>query len=73
MEGLAGLGGRIAFGLAGDRFGARRTLLAGLLMQAFFAALYYFASSLSVFYAVAVLFGFTYGGVMPLYLSLIHI
>jgi MFS family permease len=67
VEGLAGLGGRIAFGLAGDRFGARRTLIAGLLMQAFFAASYYFASSLSAFYSVAVLFGFTYGGVMPLY------
>jgi MFS family permease len=67
VEGLAGLGGRIAFGLAGDRFGARRTLIAGLLMQAFFAASYYFATSLDVFYAVAVLFGFTYGGVMPLY------
>jgi MFS family permease len=67
VEGLAGLGGRIAFGLAGDRFGARRTLITGLLMQAFFAASYYFASSLSSFYAVAVVFGFTYGGVMPLY------
>jgi MFS family permease len=67
VEGLAGLGGRIAFGLAGDRFGARRTLIAGLLMQAFFAASYYFASSLDVFYSVAVVFGFTYGGVMPLY------
>jgi MFS family permease len=67
VEGLAGLGGRVAFGLAGDRFGARRTLIAGLLMQAFFAASYYFASSLNVFYAVAVVFGFTYGGVMPLY------
>jgi MFS family permease len=67
IEGLAGLGGRIAFGLAGDRFGARRTLIVGLLMQAFFAASYYFADSLSVFYTVAVLFGFTYGGVMPLY------
>jgi MFS family permease len=67
VEGLAGLGGRIAFGLAGDRFGARSTLIVGLLMQAFFAAAYYFASSLDVFYAVAVLFGFTYGGVMPLY------
>jgi MFS family permease len=67
VEGLAGLGGRIAFGLAGDRFGARRTLIVGLLMQAFFAASYYFANSLSVFYAVAVVFGFTYGGVMPLY------
>jgi MFS family permease len=67
VEGLAGLGGRIAFGLAGDRYGARRTLITGLLMQAFFAASYYFASSLDTFYAVAVLFGFTYGGVMPLY------
>jgi MFS family permease len=67
VEGLAGLGGRIAFGLAGDQFGARRTLIVGLLMQAFFAASYYFASSLSMFYAVAVAFGFTYGGVMPLY------
>jgi MFS family permease len=67
VEGLAGLGGRIAFGLAGDRFGARRTLITGLLMQAFFAASYYFAGSLDTFYAVAVLFGFTYGGVMPLY------
>ncbi len=67
VEGLAGLGGRIAFGLAGDHFGARRTLIIGLLMQAFFAAAYYFADSLNVFYAVAVLFGFTYGGVMPLY------
>ena len=67
VEGLAGLGGRIAFGLAGDRFGARRTLITGLLMQAIFAAFYYFASSLSDFYSVAVLFGFTYGGVMPLY------
>jgi MFS family permease len=67
MEGLAGLGGRIAFGLAGDRFGARRTLIAGLLLQAFFAACYYFAGSLNSFYVVAALFGFTYGGVMPLY------
>jgi MFS family permease len=67
VEGLAGLGGRIAFGLAGDHFGARRTLIVGLLMQSFFAAAYYLADSLNVFYAVAVLFGFTYGGVMPLY------
>jgi MFS family permease len=67
VEGLAGLGGRVAFGLAGDQFGARRTLIVGLLMQAFFAASYYFATSLTAFYAVAVVFGFTYGGVMPLY------
>jgi MFS family permease len=67
VEGLAGLVGRIAFGIAGDGFGARRTLVTGLLMQAFFAASYFFARSLDTFYVVAVLFGFTYGGVMPLY------
>src|ERR1700734_1547210 len=50
VEGLAGLGGRIAFGLAGDRLGAKLSLITGLLMQAFFAASYYFASSLSAFY-----------------------
>ena len=29
VEGLAGMGGRIAFGLLGDRFGAKRVLVAG--------------------------------------------
>ena len=67
VEGLAGLGGRIAFGLLGDRFGARRVLVAGLALQAVGALSYYFVSELGAFYAVAVLFGFTYGGVMPLY------
>jgi MFS family permease len=67
LEGLAGLGGRLAFGIAGDRFGAKRVLVAGLLIQAFGALAYYFAHSLTEFYAVAALFGFTYAGVMPLY------
>ena len=34
VEGLAGLGGRILFGLLGDRFGARRVIVAGLMVQA---------------------------------------
>jgi MFS family permease len=67
VEGLAGLGGRIAFGLLGDRFGARRVLAAGLLVQAFAAAAFIFARELGGFYAVAALFGFVYAGVMPLY------
>ena len=67
VEGLAGLGGRIAFGLAGDRFGAKRVLVCGLLVQAFGALAYVFARDLAGFYAVAALFGFTYAGVMPLY------
>jgi MFS family permease len=67
MEGLAGLGGRVGFGVLGDRFGAKRVLVTGLLLQASFALAYYFTSSLSEFYVVAALFGFTYAGVMPLY------
>ncbi|WP_175718022.1 MFS transporter [Burkholderia anthina] len=67
VEGLAGLGGRIAFGLLGDRLGAKRMLVAGLLAQALGALGYYFVRTLDGFYAVAMLFGFIYAGVMPLY------
>jgi MFS family permease len=67
LEGLAGLGGRVAFGLLGDRFGAKRVLVLGLLVQAFGALAYVFVRELAGFYAVAALFGFIYAGVMPLY------
>ncbi|HXC41030.1 MAG TPA: MFS transporter [Burkholderiales bacterium] len=66
-EGLAGLGGRLVFGLAGDRFGAKRALVAGLLIQAFAAGAYLFTAKLGEFYAAAAVFGMAYGGVMPLY------
>ena len=67
VEGLAGLGGRVAFGLLGDRFGAKRTLVSGLLLQALGATGYYFVNGLAGFYAAAAAFGFIYAGVMPLY------
>lgn len=67
VEGLAGMGGRIVFGLLGDKFGAKQVLAAGLLFQAFGALAYVFVSQLAAFYAVAALFGFIYAGVMPLY------
>ena len=67
VEGLAGLGGRVAFGFLGDRFGAKRVLVSGLLLQAFGALAYFFVREISAFYAVAALFGFVYAGVMPLY------
>ncbi|HEV7308479.1 MFS transporter [Ensifer sp.] len=67
VEGLAGMGGRVVFGLLGDRFGAKRILVIGLLAQAFGALAYVFAQGLGSFYAVAALFGFIYAGVMPLY------
>jgi MFS family permease len=67
VEGLAGLGGRVAFGFLGDRLGAKRVLVSGLLLQAFGALAYFFVRELSAFYVVAALFGFIYAGVMPLY------
>jgi MFS family permease len=67
VEGLAGMGGRVAFGILGDRFGAKRVLVSGLLLQAFGALAYFFVRELGAFYAVAALFGFVYAGVMPLY------
>jgi MFS family permease len=72
VEGLAGMGGRIAFGLLGDRFGAKRVLVSGLLAQAFGALAYVFVRELAAFYAVAALFGFIYAGTMPLYSVLVR-
>jgi len=70
LEGFAGLGGRIAFGLAGDKFGAKRVLVIGLLVQALGALGYLAARDLSTFYAAAALFGFVYAGTMPLYAAI---
>ena len=67
LEGLAGMGGRLVFGLLGDRFGAARTLVLALLAQAIVVLGYIQARQLGSFYTVAALFGFTYAGVMPLF------
>lgn len=67
VEGLAGMFGRVGFGIMGDRFGARPVLVTGLLVQAIAALGYVFAGGLGRFYAAAALFGFVYAGVMPLY------
>jgi MFS family permease len=67
VEGLAGLGGRLLLGLLGDRFGAKPVLISGLLVQALAIGTYTFVSHLGEFYALALVFGTAYGGVMPLY------
>ena len=67
VEGLAGLGGRVVFGVLGDRLGAKRVLVAGLLVQALGTLAYISARELATFYTVAAIFGFIYAGVMPLY------
>jgi MFS family permease len=67
VAGLASLSGKIGCGLFADRVGARRALVAGLALQAVAIALYLGAGGLGSFYALALVFGFAYGGVMPLY------
>jgi MFS family permease len=67
VEGLSGLGGRLLLGLLADRLGAKRVLVAGLLVQAIAIASYIMVDRLAEFYSLAVVFGATYGGVMPLY------
>jgi MFS family permease len=72
VEGFAGMFGRIAFGIMGDRFGAQRVLVLGLLAQAFGVLAYVFASQLGEFYGVAVAVGFIYAGIMPLYAVIVR-
>jgi MFS family permease len=70
MEGVAGLGGRLLFGVLADRYGAKPVLVAGLLVQALAAVSYLAVNQLGGFYAVALVFGAAYGGTMPLYAAL---
>jgi MFS family permease len=70
MEGAAGLGGRLLFGMLADRYGAKPVLVTGLAVQGLAAAAYLQANQLTGFYAVAIVFGIAYGGTMPLYASL---
>jgi MFS family permease len=72
VTGLSALSGRIICGIVADRTDAKRTLVAGLAVQALAVSLYLFTSSLGGFYAVAALFGFAFGGVMPLYAILVR-
>lgn len=66
------MGGRIGFGVLGDRFGAKRVLVGGLLAQGIIALCYYYCRDLWSFYTVAGLFGFVYAGTMPLYSVIIR-
>ena len=70
VEGLAGLGGRLLLGVLGDRLGAKPVLIADLIVQAIAIGSYIFVR-LGEFYALALIFGMAYGGVMPLYAVLV--
>ncbi|RWB77243.1 MAG: MFS transporter [Mesorhizobium sp.] len=67
VEGLAGLGGRVLYGVLGDRLGVKPVLVAGLAIQGLVIAAYLAVGRIEQFYLLAVVFGATYGGVMPLY------
>jgi MFS family permease len=67
VSGLSSIAGRIGCGLLADRFGAKRTLIAGLALQAALVFSYLFTRDALGFYAAAIVFGVAYGGVMPLY------
>ena len=69
---LSSLVGKIVCGLIADRVGAKRTLVAGLALQAASISLYLVTGRPAGFYAVAMVFGFAYGGVMPLYAILVR-
>lgn len=67
VEGLAGLAGRLVFGIGADRLGVKRVLVAGLAVQAVAIPSYLLVRELGEFYLLAAVFGMAYGGVMPLY------
>jgi MFS family permease len=67
VEGLAGLGGRLLFGIAADRVGVKRVLISGLLIQSLSILAYTIVTQQRGFYVLAIVFGAAYGGIMPLY------
>ena len=67
VEGLAGLFGRVIFGVLGDRLGVKRVIIGGLILQAVGIYTYIYVAELSQFYMLAAVLGLAYGGVMPLY------
>ena len=72
LAGFSGLGGRLALGVMADRIGAKPVLVGGLLVQALCVATYLAVGQLGEFYALSVVFGLAYGGVMPLYAVLVR-
>jgi MFS family permease len=67
LGGLSGLGGRLLLGVLADRLGTKPVLIAGLTLQALAIGTFLFVYRLEEFYALSVVFGTAYGGVMPLY------
>jgi MFS family permease len=67
VEGVAGLFGRVIFGVLADRIGVKRVIVGGLVLQAAGIYTYIYITQLTEFYMLAAVLGMAYGGVMPLY------
>ena len=67
VEGVAGLFGRLLFGVLADRIGVKRVIVGGLVLQAVGIYTYIYVGELTQFYMLAMVLGLAYGGVMPLY------
>ena len=67
VSGLASLLGRVVSGVMADRWGAKYTLVAMLSVQAPAILAYLFTGGALSFYVLAVVFGGSYGAVMPMY------
>ena len=61
------MGGRLLLGVLADRLGAKPVLIGGLLVQALAIGSHLVVNKLGQFYALSIVFGTAYGGVMPLY------
>jgi MFS family permease len=72
VAGLGGLAGRLLFGVLADRHGVKPVLVTGLTVQALAAGSYLAVGSLGEFYALSIVFGIAYAGVMPLYAVLVR-
>jgi len=72
VEGIGGLAGRLVMGVLTDKIGAKTMLIVGLVLQALGAGAFVLARELPEFYTIAAIFGFAYGGTMPIYGVLVH-
>jgi MFS family permease len=69
---LASIAGRLGTGVLADCYGSKPILVTWLSMQATAIIFYLFASGSSSLTLVVLYFGFSYGGVMPLYAVVIR-
>lgn len=67
LSGATSIIGRLSSGVLADRVGAKPALVGMLALQAATLSTYLYASGAVSLFAVALVFGVTYGGAMPLY------